>query len=123
MLQGTIEVVSPPRKGRVEVVIPGRPRVHHDGASQDQITVDEALQFTPMTTSVLPAHGMFRFRDKTKPLTIFSDRIPIPQLRHAQNQRLASTAERQAVYGNEYNNSKVKDRLAMLLDPNRLSER
>lgn len=40
----------------IEVVIPPR---HHNRSTSRQLTVDEALQFTPMTTSVLPAHGEF----------------------------------------------------------------
>lgn len=55
-------------------------------------------------------------------LTPTIDRIPIPQLCHSQNFRLTTPAERQSVYRNEFCNPKVKERLAVLLDPSRLSE-
>ncbi|KIX08324.1 uncharacterized protein Z518_02980 [Rhinocladiella mackenziei CBS 650.93] len=87
----------------IEVVIPRQPQ-HHSNSRQ--LTVDEALQYTPMTTSILPAH----------------DRILIPQLSRSSDIRLTTSAERQAAYGAECYSPKVKERLAVLLDPNRLSE-
>ncbi|KEF53122.1 uncharacterized protein A1O9_11030 [Exophiala aquamarina CBS 119918] len=87
----------------IQVFVPQR---HQNRPVTRQLTVDEALQFTPLTTSVLPAH----------------DRIPIPQLSHSYNFRLTSHAERQSVYRTEFCNPKVRERLAVLLDPSRLSE-
>ncbi|KIV87375.1 hypothetical protein PV11_02926 [Exophiala sideris] len=87
----------------IEVLVPRRPQYQ---SSPRQLTVDEAIQYTPMTTSVLPAH----------------DRIPIPQLRRAHDARLTTSAERQSAYRSELYTSRTKERLAVLLDPSRLSE-
>jgi hypothetical protein len=103
----------------IQVVIPQR---HQNRPITRQLTVDEALQFTPMTTSVLPAHGGLSSSSLSPLLTSPSDRIPIPQLSHSHNFRLTTPAERQSVYRNEFCNPKVKERLAVLLDPSRLSE-
>ncbi|KAG9768012.1 NADH-ubiquinone oxidoreductase subunit, partial [Aureobasidium melanogenum] len=90
-------------KARVEVVIPRQPR---DGTNRRQLSVDEALQYTPMTTSILPSH----------------DRISIPQIGPPGHIRLTTPAERQAAYRNEHYTQQTRERLATLLDPNHLSE-
>jgi len=105
--------------GTIDVVIPQR---NQNRAVTRQLTVDEALQFTPVTTSVLPAHGMFSTSSPSPLLTLHLDRIPIPQLSQPYHFRLTTHAERQSVYRDEFCNSKVKERLAVLLDPSRLSE-
>ncbi|KIW21204.1 hypothetical protein PV08_01784 [Exophiala spinifera] len=87
----------------IEVIIP---RKTANGAGSRQVTVDEAIQYTPMTTSILPVH----------------DRIPIPQLRSIQDARLSNSAERASAYRSGIYSSKAKERLAVLLDPSRLSE-
>ncbi|KAJ9613447.1 Sister chromatid cohesion protein 2 [Cladophialophora chaetospira] len=89
--------------GIIEVVVPRRPQ---NGAHSRQLSVDQALQYTPMTTSVLPAH----------------DRIPLPQLGRSLDPRLTSPNERHAVYRSELFTTRVKERLAVLLDPSRLAE-
>ncbi|ETI21282.1 hypothetical protein G647_07628 [Cladophialophora carrionii CBS 160.54] len=87
----------------IEVVVPRRPQ---NGSHGRQLSVDQALQYTPMTTSVLPAH----------------DRIPLPQLGRLTDPRLTSPSERKAAYRSEQFTPRVKERLAVLLDPSRLSE-
>ncbi|KAJ9496562.1 Sister chromatid cohesion protein 2 [Exophiala xenobiotica] len=87
----------------IEVSVPRRSQY---GRNSRQFTVDEAIQYTPMTTSILPAH----------------DRIPIPQLRRVQDARLTNSAERASAYRSDLYTARAKERLAVLLDPSRLSE-
>ncbi|EXJ94544.1 hypothetical protein A1O1_02940 [Capronia coronata CBS 617.96] len=88
---------------KVEVVIPRQPR---DEINRRQVSVDEALEYTPMTTSVLPSH----------------DRIPIPQVGRSTHIRLTTPAERQSAYHSEHYSQQTRERLGELLDPRRLSE-
>ncbi|EXJ74712.1 uncharacterized protein A1O5_01407 [Cladophialophora psammophila CBS 110553] len=87
----------------VEVVVPRRPQ---RDSNARQLSVDQALQYTPMTTSILPAYN----------------RIPIPQVGRLNDLRLTSSSERQAVYRSELYSSRTKERLSVLLDPSRLSK-
>ncbi|KIW87537.1 uncharacterized protein Z519_11860 [Cladophialophora bantiana CBS 173.52] len=87
----------------IEVVVSRRPQRDPNAR---QLSVDQALQYTPMTTSILPAYN----------------RIPIPQVGRLNDLRLTSSSERQAVYRSELYSSRAKERLSVLLDPSRLSK-
>ncbi|KIW33703.1 uncharacterized protein PV07_00531 [Cladophialophora immunda] len=87
----------------IEVVSRRRPQ---DDSQNRQLSVDQALKYTPMTMSILPAR----------------DCIPLPQLGCSNDSRLTSPSERQAVYRSELYTHAAKERLSVLLDPSRLSE-
>ena len=89
------------------------------------ISVDEALQFTPLTTSVLPAQGTFHLSAFSHHSLTSSDSIPLPTLvRAGQHLHLVPKAERKVILRTweQQASSEHKDRLKLLLDPDAVNQ-
>ncbi|KAH0844398.1 putative sister chromatid cohesion protein Mis4 [Fonsecaea pedrosoi] len=87
----------------IKVVVPRR---RQNDSNDRQLSVDQAFQYTPMTMPILQPNEC----------------VPFPQVACSNDSRLTSPSERQAVYRSELDTPATRERLAVLLDPRRLSE-